>query len=96
MVTSVNKEDGEYLFKSLEAGAFDYVEKPSLSEVKEAGVTIIKKIKTAAMSNTKLGYDKKAGFHLCKDRLDLSMIISIGASTGGDSSSKRPAHSYAK
>ncbi len=95
IVTDYNIKDTGPVMDALEAGAFDYVQKPALSEIREAGEILNTKIKAAA--KTKSSRLKQIGQKASKRLIEpaqfvvhslssptvANSIIAIGASTGG-------------
>jgi two-component system chemotaxis response regulator CheB len=84
MVTALSKEDGTYVLDGLEAGAVDYIQKPSLSEVDVMASVICEKIKSARLA--KIKHSKSPIIHKHQyqlDDVDHSYLICIGSSTGG-------------
>jgi len=53
MLSSVNRENADLAISSLQLGAVDYIEKPSLSNLTESADEIKTKIKTCLLLNTK-------------------------------------------
>lgn len=83
VVSSLKPEEGGEVFRALEYGAFDYVQKPSLSEFDSSGKAILEKIRLATMvevrpSNVKpvVSIDRAPSF-------PSDSVIFVGASTGG-------------
>ncbi|MBU6153536.1 MAG: chemotaxis response regulator protein-glutamate methylesterase [Bdellovibrionales bacterium] len=93
MITSIGMEEGTRVLQALEAGAVDYVQKPSASELEEAGPIIVEKIKAA--STAKLATGGKVGpvglvggqrmvpSNAGSAILDQRCLVAIGSSTGG-------------
>jgi two-component system chemotaxis response regulator CheB len=91
MISSISLEEGPLVLSALEAGAVDYVQKPSFEELKIAGPIILEKIRHArhakiqavrswVPAGTKV--TKKSPVNLGTD-LGGSPIVAIGSSTGG-------------
>ena len=88
MISALSKEDGTYVLDALEAGAVDYIQKPSLSEVKNVSHIICEKIKSASFAKVQhrpenFGLSKRPLIALSSQDLDFSYLIAIGSSTGG-------------
>lgn len=87
MISSLSKEEGNFVLEALENGAIDYIQKPSLSEVDKVSELIREKIKNAAAAKIKIS--KKSGnsavLHPLKtlEHQTSDILIAIGASTGG-------------
>ncbi|MGZ3769470.1 MAG: chemotaxis-specific protein-glutamate methyltransferase CheB [Bdellovibrio sp.] len=84
MISSISASEGPIVLQSLENGAVDYIEKPSLSDLHVQAESIRERLKAAASAN--LMRPRKAGFKVSKSaellNLDSSLIV-IGSSTGG-------------
>ncbi len=93
MITSIGLEEGSRVLQALEAGAVDYVQKPSASELSEAAPVIVEKIKAAASAKVTtirapgpvavVTGGKKSPPGVFAGRLDPNCLIAIGSSTGG-------------
>ncbi len=87
MISALCKEDGTYVLDALEAGAVDYIQKPSLSEVKTLEPIICEKIKNARLARVKkptMEIMSESSFPRLSTRgIDFSYLIAIGSSTGG-------------
>ncbi len=93
MITSIGMEEGSRVLQALEAGAVDYLQKPSASELEDAAPVIVEKIKGAATA--KLATTAKSGPLgvaggiprknpvMSHGALDPKCLIAIGSSTGG-------------
>jgi two-component system chemotaxis response regulator CheB len=86
MISSISMEEGPKVLRALELGAVDYVQKPSLSELKTVEPLIIEKVKNAANAKVQRGRQRQRA----KQRpvqlattLNSSALIAIGSSTGG-------------
>jgi two-component system chemotaxis response regulator CheB len=84
MVSAISREEGPRILEALEAGAVDYVQKPSARELAELAPLLIEKVKAAggarvarAFVHSPLRSIRRAG------GLDPSKLIAIGSSTGG-------------
>lgn len=90
MITSVNIKEGPLVFEALEIGAFDYIQKPKMEEIKEVSGTLIEKVISAAESKKK---KKKEPEEISIPRRDVgnfgeNTLIVLGASTGGTNAIK--------
>jgi two-component system chemotaxis response regulator CheB len=93
MITSIGLEEGSRVLQALEAGAVDYVQKPSASELAEVAPVIVEKIKAAATAKVKsapktspvtlVGGAKNTNPRPYAGHLDQNCLIAIGSSTGG-------------
>ena len=86
LITAYSLEDSGPVFTGLENGAFDYLEKPSLSEMASYGARVREMVTAAARSRhrvrSKVNSTAKVLISASDDQLAHS-IIAIGASTGG-------------
>jgi two-component system chemotaxis response regulator CheB len=89
MISALAPEDGTYVLDALEAGAVDYIQKPSTSEVKSLAPLICEKIKAAASVKAEKRLRQKRPPQTRPDlaqgplEIDESCLIAIGSSTGG-------------
>ncbi|RYZ77292.1 MAG: chemotaxis response regulator protein-glutamate methylesterase [Proteobacteria bacterium] len=83
MITSVSREDGDVVLEALAAGAVDYIQKPSFSEIDQVAPLILEKVKTAAKAIAKKQTENLPKRRLVGGTMDLRKIIAIGSSTGG-------------
>jgi two-component system chemotaxis response regulator CheB len=86
MISSLSYEDGNSVFSALEAGAVDYIQKPSLKELPDLTPMILEKIKMAARANLvkQAPAARKNPSSFARNRsIEESTIIAIGSSTGG-------------
>lgn len=85
MITSVSKDEGPLVMQALEAGAFDYIQKPSMEEIRSVGAMIIEKIKAAAFSRRRAAVRPAAPVHHLDPNaaMDTNSVVCIGSSTGG-------------
>lgn len=81
MVTSVSMEESDLVFRALEIGAIDYVQKPSLNQLVHVSPVILEKVKAAATA--KQQDVRKNSASVVGQFGDYSKIIAIGSSTGG-------------
>jgi two-component system chemotaxis response regulator CheB len=89
MITSVSREDGSAVLDALEAGAVDYIQKPSMQDTKLLAPMICEKIKMAR--HAKVDAQKKQPIYAGRysSPLDVSYLIAIGSSTGGTEALKQ-------
>lgn len=83
MITSVSKEEGPLVFEALEAGAVDYIQKPSLKELDSVIQTILDKVKSAAQAKVRTTISSLSTFVSETDWVTTNKLIAIGSSTGG-------------
>lgn len=70
------------VFRALELGAVDYIQKPSFSELKHVSPIICEKIKEASHAKViRLAQTQNKSF--AQSVIDTTIILAIGASTGG-------------
>lgn len=84
VITSLSKEEGPLVFEALSAGAVDYVQKPSSTDMAHAASEIIAKVKEAA--NAKVFAAEAASVspdQALNAALNRNALIAIGSSTGG-------------
>ncbi len=84
MISSLRFQEGNEVFRALEIGAVDYIQKPNLSEVSNAGATIREKVKAASYAKI-IHAEKKISNQRrpINSDIDLRKVVAIGASTGG-------------
>lgn len=85
MITSLQLQEGNEVFRALELGAVDYIQKPVANELKEVSIVIREKIKTAANAKVRFS-DKKSSINLILNQsvqYKPGLVLAIGASTGG-------------
>lgn len=87
MISSLSKEDGSLVLDALEAGAVDYIQKPSMLEIATVAPMICEKIHNASSAQVRIAHrlapKKVASVATDGSRIDLSSLILIGSSTGG-------------
>lgn len=89
MITALSLEDGSLVLDALEAGAVDYVQKPSMSELPVLAPLIREKIKDATSAQLRSsgilpsGTLRQRSSTGTLERIDSSFLIAIGSSTGG-------------
>lgn len=82
MISSIRREEGPQVLQALESGAVDYIQKPSLEDLKILGPEICERIRTAADA-------KVSGPAMVKRKVLSSgphgsdSLVLMGASTGG-------------
>lgn len=81
MISSISKEEGPQVLEALEAGAIDYIQKPSFQNFSECADTIIQSIKVAAAAKLQRKAEKRV--RAKSINVDQSKIVLIGSSTGG-------------
>jgi two-component system chemotaxis response regulator CheB len=82
MVSSLSLEDGLRVLQALEAGAVDYMQKPTAEELAELSPILIEKVKSAAGAKVK-AVNSAVKLSKSKGRMDSSCLVAIGSSTGG-------------
>lgn len=87
VVSSLGLDDGHLALDALEAGAIDYVQKPSLGELAAITPILNEKIQMAATANVRAGglYEvgDKAFPIAAAPAMDTNVLVAMGASTGG-------------
>lgn len=91
MISSISKEEGPLVFDALEAGAFDYIQKPSQGNLEDVKSRLFPALEAAATSRPKMNaivpsqpkLDRNTPITRLTATLDLNRIIAIGSSTGG-------------
>jgi len=82
MISSISKEEGRQVLDALEAGAIDYIQKPSMNDLREVASQIRDRIKTAA--NAKIRSRRTVTRKTTTPGVvDKNSLILIGSSTGG-------------
>lgn len=85
VVTGAGPSDGDLAFKALDAGALDFVEKPSAENMASFCRELAEKVRTASQINKA----KLTGSRSCivkarpKQKVETDRVIVIGSSTGG-------------
>lgn len=84
MITSLQMQEGNLVFRALELGAVDYIQKPNLSELPTLGPVIREKVKAAASAKV-FTAKGNASPQKAQQRgdIDLKTVLCFGASTGG-------------
>lgn len=84
MITSISLEEGGKVLKALEYGAVDYIQKPTMNEMKTLAPIIREKVLNASFAKVRIN---KSGFtnkvFVNTGEIDTHMVLAIGASTGG-------------
>lgn len=82
MISSISKEEGRQVLDALESGAIDYIQKPSMSDLREVAGQIRDRIKTAAHAKirNRRSVSRKTS---ASPLVDKQSLIVIGSSTGG-------------
>jgi two-component system chemotaxis response regulator CheB len=88
MISALSKEDGTFVLDALEAGAVDYIQKPSFAELKILAPMICEKIRSARFSKVQKRVEKLSRTSepppiVNVRAIDFSYLIVIGSSTGG-------------
>lgn len=84
MISSISVEEGPLVLNALEAGAVDYIQKPSANEIEAVSPLIVSKVITAARASLRVSQVSKASkVHVESGSVDFTKLIAIGASTGG-------------
>jgi two-component system chemotaxis response regulator CheB len=83
MISSLELQDGNEVFKALELGAVDYIQKPDLKDMHEATEIIREKVKSASYAKVMRSRTSSFRHFVSSDNVDLTKMIAIGASTGG-------------
>lgn len=84
MITSISMDEGPMVLSALEAGAVDYIQKPSFKELAAVSSVMVEKIKNAAhakVNRKRSGVTKRS--NLPTHKVDTSKLVAIGSSTGG-------------
>lgn len=84
MISSISMEEGPMVLSALESGAVDYIQKPTMEQLKIIAPLMIEKVKTARYA--KVNFKKKKSVSTLKNMNqfnDKETIIAIGSSTGG-------------
>lgn len=82
MISSLQFQEGNEVFRALELGAVDYIQKPSFSDIGNAGPLIREKIKEASFAKV-IRHKQNFKPTLVSEAIDLKCVLAIGASTGG-------------
>lgn len=82
MISSLEFKEGNDVFRALELGAIDYIQKPTLSELGVVGPIIREKVKAASFAKVLKTQDRRIQ-PVVSAQIDLRKVLAIGASTGG-------------
>lgn len=91
MISSLSINEGPLVLEALEFGAFDYIQKPKLEEIKNVGNIILEKVKAAHLAKAALResqmtqqckFNTEFGFDRIQGELEEKLVL-IGSSTGG-------------
>jgi two-component system chemotaxis response regulator CheB len=82
MISSLQKQEGNDVFRALELGAIDYIQKPVLSELTVAAPLIREKVKAASFAKV-IRNTRSVSQRTFNGEIDLRTVLAIGASTGG-------------
>ena len=85
MITSLQLQEGNDVFRALELGAIDYIQKPTFTEMKESSLLIREKVKSASFAKV-FSAKKITDFQPATSSVPFTnrnILIAIGASTGG-------------
>ncbi|MGZ3785628.1 MAG: chemotaxis-specific protein-glutamate methyltransferase CheB [Bdellovibrio sp.] len=83
MISSISASEGPIVLQSLESGAVDYIEKPSMKDLGSQADMIRDRLKVAARANIKRIHKQGSKVHSSSALNFKSSLIVIGASTGG-------------
>jgi two-component system chemotaxis response regulator CheB len=91
MISSLQLQDGNEVFRALELGAIDYIQKPSFPELNTVAPVIREKVKEASHAKVCCGrnltqnrtHTQRPPVPLASGSIDTRKILAIGASTGG-------------
>lgn len=86
MISSISMEEGPAVLRALELGAVDYIQKPSLKELAQLSPLICEKVRHAAEVRVRKYNKDRIGRLVpkhAKSSLNTSVLVAIGASTGG-------------
>lgn len=84
MITSLELKDGNEVFEALELGAVDYIQKPSLHDLRSVSEIIREKVLSAAGARVSAPLPRrKRSVIAAAAPFDSERVIAIGSSTGG-------------
>ncbi len=90
MISSLSLEEGGLVLDALEAGAVDYIQKPSLQQIEEVGGLIREKVRSAHTAKVASPPAARpapakvaAGVSVFAQSVDTDYLVAIGSSTGG-------------
>jgi two-component system, chemotaxis family, protein-glutamate methylesterase/glutaminase len=85
MISSLSKDEGNFVLEALASGAVDYIQKPEANRINEFGPSIIEKIKTASLTRVQsfVPEETKRTRTVVEGECDPTFLVAMGASTGG-------------
>lgn len=83
MISSLQFQEGNEVFRALELGAVDYIQKPSASELSIIGPLIREKVRQASYAKVIRHTLPHSEVVANNTALDMRKVLAIGASTGG-------------
>lgn len=92
MISSISMEEGPMVLSALEAGAVDYIQKPTFDQIATVAPLIVEKVKSAASAKVHVPTPRVSGplapkraKSSVKTQFDLreESLVAIGSSTGG-------------
>lgn len=86
MISSISMEEGPLVLNALEAGAVDYIQKPSSGEIATVSPLIVAKVKAAAGATVRISGLSALTKQLANPtstQMDPTRLLAIGSSTGG-------------
>lgn len=97
IISSVSREEGNMVLSGLEAGAVDYLQKPSFADMTKLGILLLDKIRTASIARVRFTRATKAVSKISrlpgKSKSGKSgsapKLIVVGSSTGGPDALKQ-------
>jgi two-component system chemotaxis response regulator CheB len=89
MISSISREEGSQVLESLENGAVDYIQKPSLRPITELAEIIVPRLKAASVARLTDDAGPRASVPKLVSEWDPNYVITIGSSTGGVEALKR-------
>ncbi len=83
IISSLSLQDGPFVLDALEAGAVDYIQKPTMEHLDSFAVEVLEKIRTVSIAKVKIKKNVKIPEPLLTGEMDSRAMIVMGASTGG-------------
>lgn len=83
MISSLQLREGNEVFRALELGAVDYIQKPTFAELPVLGPLIREKVKEASFAKVMRHARPSGNRGASLGEIDSRTILAIGASTGG-------------
>ncbi len=86
VVSAVSLEEGSLVMDAIDAGAFDYLQKPTHNNFEEFQTVLADKIKVAFLSKYKLSkieHKNKININIDSPLIDTDKLVAVGSSTGG-------------